>query len=183
MSKLRLTRHNRRREHRSFHTEGGNEAPLTLVPLTFFSSYQLLCNKPPQVSVASSNIQFIIFGSCSGVQISGGAWLDNSLAPGSINWGHLMVFSWHLGWAAGSQMALLLDLVSKKGRLDLLSKKGRRKDWNWTTGPTRSLSITSMAAQNSQRWEMQVVSFFLKAWVWTGIASLPLYICIWLTTF
>ena len=130
MSKLRLTRHNRRREHKSFHTEGGNEAPLTLMPLTFFSSYQLLCNKPPQVSVASSNIQFIIFGSCSGVQISGGAWLDNSLAPGSINWGHLMVFSWHLGWAAGSQMALLLDLLSKKGRLDLLSKKGRRKDWN-----------------------------------------------------
>ena len=39
-----------------------------------------------------------------------------------------MVFSWHLGWAAGSQMALLLDLLSKKGRLDLLSKKGRRKD-------------------------------------------------------
>ena len=34
-----------------------------------------------------------------------------------------MVFSWHLGWAAGSQMALLLNLLSKKGRLDLLRRE------------------------------------------------------------
>ena len=170
VSELILTRHNRKSKHKSFHTEGGNEAPLTLMPLTFFSSYQLLCNKSPQDSGASSNIQFIIFDSCSGVQISGRAWLDNSLAPGSINWGHLMVFSWHLGWAAESQIALLLDLLSKKGRLGLAEAAGR--------GPTRSVSSTSTAAQGSQRQEVQVASFFLKAWVWTGIAPLPLYICI-----
>ena len=62
-----------------------------------------------------------------------------------------MVFSWHLGWAAESQIALLLDLLSKKGRLGLADAVGR--------GPTRS----SMAAQGSQRQEVQVASFFLKA--------------------
>lgn len=66
-----------------------------------------------------------------------------------------MVFSWHLGWAAESQIALLLDLLSKKGRLGLAEAAGR--------GPTRSVSSTSTAAQGSQRQEVQVASFFLKA--------------------